>query len=45
MNTYKITIGDETVLSGLSEGEAKQKCRMMLALCSRLDIFYKKEVE
>ena len=38
---YKITIGGETVFKNLSEIEAKHKCNLMLALSSRLDIFYK----
>lgn len=43
METYKITIGHKDVFTGLSEQEAKAKCRLMLALSSRLDIFYEKE--
>lgn len=44
MKTYKITIGDKIVYSGLSEQEAKGKCILMLALSDRLDIFYEKEI-
>lgn len=43
-NNYFITIGGQKVLTGLSKKEAKQKCCLMLALSSRLDIFYNKEV-
>ena len=41
MCKYKITIGNKTVFENLSEIEAKQKCNLMLALSSRLDIFYR----
>ena len=41
--TYKITIGDKVVYSGLDKQTAEAKCRLLLALSSRLDIFYKKE--
>jgi len=41
MTKYKITIGNKTVFENLTLSEAKQKCNLMLALSSRLDIFYK----
>ena len=41
MKKFKITIGGKTVLDNLTKTEAKQKCRLMLAISSRLDIFYK----
>jgi len=40
---YKVTIGGEPIFTGLSLQEAKAKCRLALALSSRLDIFYSKE--
>ena len=43
MNTYNVTIGGKPVFTGLTEQEAGAKCRLMLALSSRLDIFYNKE--
>ena len=42
--TYNITIGDKIVYSGLDLFTAQNKCRLLLALSSRLDIFYNKEV-
>jgi hypothetical protein len=43
-NNYFITIGGQKVITGLTREEAKQKTILMLALSSRLDIFYNKEV-
>jgi hypothetical protein len=43
MNTYKITIGGEEIYKNLSLQEAQTKTSLLLALSSRLDIFYKEE--
>lgn len=42
--TYQITIGGKPVFTGLSQTAAKSRCALLLAMSSRLDIFYEKEV-
>ena len=43
---YNITIGNKKVFDNLTLQEAKGKCCLLLALSSRLDIFYQiNEVE
>jgi hypothetical protein len=39
---YFITIGDSIVFENLTKDEAEHKTILMLALSSRLDIFYNK---
>ena len=40
---YYITIGNKKIFSDLTKEEAIYKTNLMLALSSRLDIFYHKE--
>ena len=39
--TYAVTIGGKPVYQNLTKSDAQNKARMMLAMSSRLDIFYK----
>lgn len=44
--SYYITVGNKVIYRGIkTEGEASSKCCMIMALTSRLDVFYHKETK